>query len=83
MIGEGTYHIGQYTFDSYEEYLDGQEDMELIKHLIHEVDFDDPEQVVRTCPIGFFRCHHFQGKLPYILEFHLFGHIFPYLAEME
>ena len=46
MIGEGTYHIGQYTFDSYEEYLDGQEDMELIKHLIHEVDFDDPEQVV-------------------------------------
>ncbi len=46
MINEETYSIGQYTFNSYEEYLDGQEDMELIKHLIHEVDFDDPEQVV-------------------------------------
>ena len=45
-MDEKTLSIGQYTFDTYEEYLDGQEDMGLIRRLVHEVDFDDPEQVV-------------------------------------
>ncbi len=41
------YSIGQYEFDTYEEYLDGLDDVKKIKSIIHEVDIYDADASLR------------------------------------
>lgn len=40
------YRIGQYEFDSYEEYLDGLEDVNQIQNIIQEIDIHNPDESV-------------------------------------
>ncbi len=44
---EQKYKIGQYEFDTYEEYLDGLDDVKKIKDIIHEVDIYDEDASLR------------------------------------
>ncbi|MCI8993182.1 MAG: class B sortase [Eubacterium sp.] len=40
------YRIGQYEFDTYEEYLDGLEDVNQIQNIIQEIDIQNPDESV-------------------------------------